>query len=132
MVLEKTLESPSDRKEIKPLNSFLKNLFIYFNWRLITLQYCGGFCHTLTSISYRCTCVPPSWTPLPPPSPLHPSGWSQCTSFGYLSYTREKISTVKYDYRKKRVNSRVLKVQNGISLVYCYWLLDSLSSWSYM
>ena len=25
-------------------------LFIYFylNWRLITLQYCGGFCHTFT------------------------------------------------------------------------------------
>ena len=23
-------------------------LFIYFSWRLITLQYCGGFCHTLT------------------------------------------------------------------------------------
>ena len=23
-------------------------LFIYFNWRLITLQYCGGFCCTLT------------------------------------------------------------------------------------
>ena len=22
--------------------------FLYFNWRLITLQYCGGFCHTLT------------------------------------------------------------------------------------
>ena len=22
--------------------------FIYFNWRLIALQYCGGFCHTLT------------------------------------------------------------------------------------
>ena len=21
---------------------------IYFDWRLITLQYCGGFCHTLT------------------------------------------------------------------------------------
>ena len=26
----------------------LKNECIYFNWRLITLQYCGGFCHTLT------------------------------------------------------------------------------------
>ena len=25
-----------------------KNEFIYFNWRLITLQYCGGFCHTST------------------------------------------------------------------------------------
>ena len=29
---------------------FLK--FIYFNWRLITLQYCSGFCHTLTWISH--------------------------------------------------------------------------------
>ena len=36
--------------------------FIYFNWRIITLQYCGGFCHTLTWISHRCTCVPhPFW-----------------------------------------------------------------------
>ena len=26
------------------LCSFLK-IFIYFNWRLITLQYCSGFCH---------------------------------------------------------------------------------------
>ena len=26
---------------------FLKKI-IYFNWRLITLQYCGGFCHTST------------------------------------------------------------------------------------
>ena len=25
---------------------FLKNLFIYFNWRLIILH-CGGFCHTV-------------------------------------------------------------------------------------
>ena len=35
---------------------FLK--FIYFNWRLITLQYCSGFCHTLTWITHGCTCVP--------------------------------------------------------------------------
>ena len=57
-----------------------KNLFfpiglkklIYFNWRLIDLQYHGGFCHTLTWISHWCTCVPPSWTPLPPLSPPHP------------------------------------------------------------
>ena len=53
----------------------------YFNWRLITLQYCGGFCHTSTRISYECTCVPPFWTPLPPPSPPHLSGLSQSTSF---------------------------------------------------
>ena len=35
-------------------------LFIYFiSWRLITLQYCGGFCHTLKWISHGFTCVPP-------------------------------------------------------------------------
>ena len=53
----------------------------YFNWRIITLQYCDGFCHTSTWISYRCTYVPLSWTPHPPPSPPHPSGLSQSTSF---------------------------------------------------
>ena len=31
---------------------------IYFNWRLINLQYCYGFCHKLTWISHGCTCVP--------------------------------------------------------------------------
>ena len=62
--------------------TFLKS-FIYFNWRLITLQYCGGFFHTLTWISHGCKCVPLhlSWTPLPPPSPSHPSGLSNCTCF---------------------------------------------------
>ena len=53
---------------------------IYFSWRLITLQYCSGFCHTLMSISPGCTCVPHPEPPLPPPSPSHPSGSSQCTS----------------------------------------------------
>ena len=47
------------------LSGFFK--FIYFNWRLITLQYCGGFCHTLTWISPGCACVPhhepPSYLP---------------------------------------------------------------------
>ena len=49
----------------------------FFNWRLITLQYCGGFCHTFTWISHGCTCVPHPEPPfhLPPhPIPLgHPS-----------------------------------------------------------
>ena len=26
-------------------------LFIYFNWRITTLKYCGGFCHTSVQIS---------------------------------------------------------------------------------
>ena len=53
--------------------------FIFIGWRLITLQYCSGFCHTLTWISHGFTCVPCP-NPLPPPSPSHPSGSSQCTS----------------------------------------------------
>ena len=48
-------------------------LFIYvclffISWRLITLQYCSGFCHTLKWISHGFTCVPhpdpPSHLPL--------------------------------------------------------------------
>ena len=46
---------------------------IYFNWRLITLQYCSGFCHTLTWISHGYTCVPHPETP-PTSSPSHSSG----------------------------------------------------------
>ena len=53
------------------------SFFFYFSWRLITLQYFGGFCHTLTWISHGFTCVPHPEPPshLPPhPIPLgHPS-----------------------------------------------------------
>ena len=45
-------------------------LFIFISWRLITLQYCSGFCHTLTWISHGFTCIP---HPDPPSHPtLHP------------------------------------------------------------
>ena len=78
-------------------HELFKKLFIYFNWRQITLKYYGGFCHILTRISHRYTCVPPSWT-LPPtclPTPSlqviteHPF-WVPCiihrTRTGYLFY----------------------------------------------
>ena len=43
-------------------------LFFLISWRLITLQYCSGFCHTLTWISHGYTCIPhpdpPSHLPL--------------------------------------------------------------------
>ena len=52
----------------------------FLNWRLIALQYCSGFCHTLTRINHGCTCVPHPEHPLPPCSPSHSSGLSQCTS----------------------------------------------------
>ena len=56
---------------------FLFFSFIFISWRLITLQYCSGFCHTLTWIRHGFTCVPhpEPRSHLPPhPIPLgHPS-----------------------------------------------------------
>ena len=47
--------------------------FMFTSWRLITLQYYSGFCHTLTWINHGFTCVPHPYPPsrLPPhPIPL--------------------------------------------------------------
>ena len=50
--------------------SFFFPSFIFISWRLISLQYCSGFCHTLTWISHGFTCIPhpdaPSHLPLCP------------------------------------------------------------------
>ena len=48
--------------------------FIFISWRLITLQYCSGFCHTLTWFSHGFTSLP------------NPSGSSRCTSPEHLSH----------------------------------------------
>ena len=46
------------------------NFHFFISWRLITLQYCSGFCHTLTWISHGFTGIP---HPDPPSHlPLHP------------------------------------------------------------
>ena len=51
-------------------NSFFFS-FIFISWRLITLQYCSGFCHTLTWISHGVTCVPHPDPPFHfPPHPI--------------------------------------------------------------
>ena len=62
------------------MENHIKSIFFYFknfNWRLITLQYCGDFCHTFTWISLGCTCVPhpdpPSHLSPHPIPQVHPS-----------------------------------------------------------
>ena len=47
--------------------------FIFISWRLITLQNCSGFCHTLAWISHGFTCVSPS--PHLILIPAHFRGW---------------------------------------------------------
>ena len=53
------------------LNACRSNVFI-FNWKIIALQSCIGFCHVSTWISHRYMCVfsllnlPPTSHPIPP------------------------------------------------------------------
>ena len=57
--LKSLLEHHSSKASILQCSaSFFFFLFVFINWRLITLQYCRGFCHTLTWISYGFTCIP--------------------------------------------------------------------------
>ena len=45
--------------------------FFIFNWRIIALQYCVGFCHISTWISHRYHTSPPFWTSSHLPPVLH-------------------------------------------------------------
>ena len=57
--------------------------FIFISCRLITLQYCSGFCHTLTWISHGFTCVPH------PEFPSHQEG-------AFKSYSSLRVSRPKW------------------------------------
>ena len=65
--------------------------FIYISWRLVTLQYSSGFCHTLVWISHGFTCVPHPEPPshlLPHPIPLgHPSAPALNTCLIHQTWT---------------------------------------------
>ena len=74
----------STNKESRFFLFFFFFSFIFISWGLITLQYCSGFCHTLTWISHVFTCAPHPDSPSPLSS--HPSGSSQSTSPEHLSH----------------------------------------------
>ena len=47
--IRQTQTTNLDNLECTHEDGFFKFLsFIFISWRLITLQYCSGFCHTLT------------------------------------------------------------------------------------
>ena len=84
------------------------SFLFFFNWRLITLQYCGGFCHTFTWIHHGCICVDP---PEPPSHlfPSHPSGSSQCTSPEHPVSCIEPGLTICFTYDNIHVSMLSLK-----------------------
>ena len=71
-------------ESVMPSNHLI--IFIYFNWRLIALQYCSHFCYTLTWTSHGCTCVPhPEPTSQLPPHPI-PQGQPSAPALITLSH----------------------------------------------
>ena len=71
---------------LKPgLEIFFFFSFIFISWKLITLQYCSGFCHSLTCISNGFTCVP-HHDPPTAPSPSHPTGSSSAPALSMENF----------------------------------------------
>ena len=60
---------------------------LFFNWRIIALQYCVGLCHTLTLISLKYIYVPSLLKPSPISHPSHPSSLSQSPGLRSLCHT---------------------------------------------
>ena len=111
-----------------------RNMFICFNWRLITLKYCSRFCHTLTWISHGCTCVP---HPEPPPPnslsipslrviPVHqPEHLVSCIKPGlaiYFRYDNVHVSMLVSNHPtlafSHRVQKTVLYIYVSFAVVY--------------
>ena len=74
---------------LSDLGKHIFYLFFFISWRLITLQYCSDFCHTLTWISHGFTCVGntsfnvvgkciqegPTWKIMAVPQTFHSCSW---------------------------------------------------------
>ena len=70
---------------------FLLNILqiFIFNWSIIGLWYCVGFCHMSPWIRHKHTLPPPTWTFLAVSTPSHPSRLSQSTGFEFpASYSK--------------------------------------------
>ena len=61
--------------------------FFFFNWRVIALQYCAGFCHTSAWFSHRYTWFSPLSPEGTSPTPSHPARLSQSTVLSSRCYT---------------------------------------------
>ena len=61
----KMLNHNGDSNYFYCISDFIFFSFIFISWRLISLQCCSGFCHTLTWISHGFTYIPHPDPPQP-------------------------------------------------------------------
>ena len=103
--------------------------FIFISLRLITLQYCSGFCHTLTWISHGFTCAPhpepPSHFP-PHPVPLgHPSAQVLSTCLMHPTWVGDGSSVL------QNISKGMASLWKGcVNLLYSQVGRDKLSPWT--
>ena len=112
------------------LHSFFFKKLISFNWRIIALQYCDGFCHIATWIGCRYIYIPPSWTLLPPPSAPYPSGLSQSTGFGCSASCIELVLVICFTYDNLHISMLFSQLSHPyllpLSQKFCLLSWDSL------
>ena len=71
--------------------------YFIFNWRITTLQYCNGSCHTSAWISHKYMC-PPILNPLLPLSTSYLSRLSQSIGFGCPASCIELTLVIHFTY----------------------------------
>ena len=105
--------------------SFFFFPFIFISWRLITLQYCSGFCHTLTWISHGFTCVP--HPDHPSHFPPHPIPLSLPSEAWFLNPVTDvlirRVSVEAHDYEDRHW-SKTSTSQGVLSITGNQWKLE--------
>ena len=119
------------------LSLFKKKLLIHFIWKLITLQYCSGFCHILTWISHGCTCVThpelPFYLPPHPISQGHPSQPALSACFMNQTWTGDLFHIWQYTcFNAILSNHHTLALPHRVqkSVLYICGSFDVSHTWS--
>ena len=83
---------------------------IYFNWRIIAFQYCGGFPIHWHESATGTRVSPPSWVPPATSLTPHPSGLSQSTNFGCPASCTELVLAICSAYGNVHFSMRISQI----------------------
>ena len=74
------------------------SILFFFNYGIIALQCCTGFCHTTCESAISIHMTTPSWISHIPPTPSYPSRLSQSTNFSSLHHTEISTGNLVFPY----------------------------------